>query len=299
LVLVAGACGGGGDDDAKVKSTTSGNGSVSTTTTAPADKLERDVGKTAWWTGFKITIDSLTAEPQLGGGLNLTLESTFSNLGDQPATPPVPTLEQNGEVINLSSDAGEAAGQADVKGKLTAYLPDKSGSQTTDAAKVVDDLEVVWGEAGDNQSIIPLDESTEPTTFEPQEASSYAGKITTPTVVVDVSKGGYTWSYKSGDKGKFVLKAHIKITCGTPCPAPGTSMGLADFTLTAPGSSSPLSPDDEESEFCCEAVYPGTVSDDPTNTVAFVLDDEPSGKFTLTYTPETTPPKPGKLEFTI
>jgi hypothetical protein len=46
-------------------------------------------------------------------------------------------------------------------------------------------------------------------------------------------------------------------------------------------------------------VYPGTSSDDPRNTVAFLLDDEPSGSYTLTFKPETTPPVPGSLKFTI
>jgi hypothetical protein len=126
-----------------------------------------------------------------------------------------------------------------------------------------------------------------------------SGKITTPTVVVDVDKGQVRWSYKSGQKGKFVLVSHISITCGNPCPPSGTSMGLTDFTLTVPGESTPLSPSDDDSEFCCEAVYPGTSSDDPRNTVAFLLDGEPSGKYKLTYKPDTQSPQPGSLEFTI
>jgi hypothetical protein len=290
------ACGGGGDDDTRTVDTSTTSGE--TTTTAP-EVLERDIGKTVWWEGFEISVDTLTAEPQAGTGLNVTIDATWKNLGDEPASPPTPALEREGEVLSLSTDAGQAAGQALVNGTLTGYVPSESPTETIDPAAWTDSLTLVWGEAGDNQSIVPLDESTEATTFEPQEVASFSGTITTPTVVIDVSEGTYGWSYKSGQKGKFVLKARIEISCGTPCPDEGTAMALADLTLTTPGTSSPLSPDDDNSDFCCEAVYPGTVSDDPSNTVAFVLDDEPSGSYTLTYTPDRADPVPGSLEFEI
>lgn len=297
LAMVVVACGGGGDGDAKtldVTLTTTG----STTTTAPK-LLERTIGKMVWWQGFEISVDKLKAEPQVGSGVKLTIDVAWKNLGAQPATPPLPALDNNGEALSPTSDVGQASGQASVNGTLTTYIPAESPTARIDPAKVTDALKLVWGQAGDNQSIVPLDESTDPTTFEPQEVAGLTGKISTPTVVIDVSEGTYGWSYQSGQKGKFVLKARIKISCGTPCPPEGTAMGLTDLTLTVPGESTPLSANDENSDFCCEAVYPGTVSDDPSNTIAFVLDKEPSGSYKLTYKPERTDPKPGSLEIEI
>jgi hypothetical protein len=293
LSLAVAACGGGGDDDVSTESTSGVGESTTTATTAP-EVLEREVGKTVWWTGFEITVESLQAEPQLGGGANLTIDTTWKNLGDEEAAPPVPSLDNDGEAISPSSDAGLASGQAQVQGTLTAYVQ----SEETDLAALVDGLELVWGGSGDNQSIVPLDEATEPTTFEPQQVDSFSGTLTTPTVVLEFSEGRYEWSYASGGEGQFVLMAHMKVSCGTPCPDEGTAMSLADITLTVPGEDTPLSPS-EESGFCCEAVYPGTVSDDPSNTVAFRIEGEPSGSYELTYTPDRTDPQPGSLEFDI
>jgi hypothetical protein len=47
------------------------------------------------------------------------------------------------------------------------------------------------------------------------------------------------------------------------------------------------------------AVYPGTVSDEPENTLAFEVEGEPSGDYTITYTPDRTDPVPGTLDFTV
>jgi hypothetical protein len=291
------ACGGGGNDDAKVKSTTPATAGESTTTTAPK-AFQRSIDGKVWGQTFEISVDKVKAEPQAGGGVNLTIDVNWKNLSDQPQSPPQPALDRDGEVLSLSSSAGQAAGQAAVDGQLTGYIAPKQGAAAQKPADVVDSLSLTWGESGDNQSIVPLDGS-DVTTFEPKEVSGLTGKITTPTVVVDVDNGQLHWSYASGQKGKFVLSSHISITCGNPCPPSGTSMSLTDFTLTAPGSSTPISPSDDDSDFCCEAVYPGTSSDDPRNTVAFLLDDEPSGSYTLTFKPETTPPVPGSLKFTI
>jgi hypothetical protein len=297
-VLLAAACGSTGDkkDDAASSTTPS---TAETTTTVPK-VLERSIAKTVWWDGFEISVDELKAEPQAGSGTNLSIDVTWKNLGDEPASPPQPLLDNDGEVISPSASVGEAAGQASVSATLAAYIPSDSPNAKIDPAKVTDALKLTWGQAGDNQSIVPLDEDTEPTTFEPKEVAGLAGTITTPTVVIDVTDGGYTWSYASGQKDKFVLKARIKITCPTGgCPDEGTAMSLADLTLTVPGSSTPISPSDDDSEFCCEAVYPGTVSDDPSNTVAFVVEDEPSGSYKLTYNPDRSEPVPGSLDFTI
>ena len=294
LAVAAVGCGstGDGDDEGQSDSTTTTTTVVSTTTAPKV--LERPIDKTVWWEGFEISVDDLKAEPQAGSGVNVTIGVTWTNLSDASAFPPQPTLAFGGEVITPSSDAGEAAGQASVDAALTAYIPEE-----TDPVSVSDDLELVWGEAGDNQSIVPLDEDTEPTTFEPQELAAFAGTVTTPTVVIDVSDGRYGWSYKTGDEGKFVLTALIKVSCGSPCPDEGTAMSLADLTLTVPGESTPQSPDDELSQFCCVAVYPGTVDDEPTNTIAFVVDGEPSGSYTLTYNPDRSDPVPGTLEFDV
>ncbi|MBV9951597.1 MAG: hypothetical protein JO291_06580, partial [Acidimicrobiia bacterium] len=264
------ACGGGGNDDAKVKSTTPATAGKSTTTTAPKAFTSSINGK-VWWQTFEINVSDVKAEPQAGGGVNLTIDVHWTNLSDQPQSPPQPALERDGEVLSLSSSAGQAAGQAGVDGTLTGYIAPKQGAPAEKPADLVESLRLTWGEAGDNQSIVPLDGS-DVTTFEPKEVSGLTGKITTPTVVVAVDKGQLHWSYASGQKGKFVLSSHISITCGAQCPDSGTSMSLTDLTLTAPGSSTAISPSDDDSDFCCEAVYPGTSSDDPNNTVAFLLD---------------------------
>jgi hypothetical protein len=291
------ACGGGGDDDAKVKATTPATAGKSTTTTAPK-VVQKSIDANVWWQTFEIHIGKVKAEPQAGGGVNLTIEANWKNLSDQPQNPIQPALDRGGEVLSITANVPQVAGKAAVDSPLTGYVAPKDPNKPETPADVIDALKLTWGQAGDNQSIVPLDGS-DVTTFEPKEVSGLTGKITTPTVVVAVDQGQVHWSYNTGQKGKFVIVSHISITCGNPCPASGTSMSLTDFTLTAPGESTPISPSDDDSDFCCEAVYPGTSSDDPRNTVAFLVDDEPSGSYTLTFKPETTPPQPGSLKFEI
>ena len=154
--------------------------------------LERPIDKTVWWEGFEISVDALKAEPQAGSGVNVTIGVTWTNLSDASGVP-------------AAADARlRRRGHHPLVGRGRGRRPSLGGSARSPRTsprrpirpRSSDELELVWGESGDNQSIVPLDEDTEPTTFEPQELAAFGGTVTTPTVVIEVSDGRYGWSYK-------------------------------------------------------------------------------------------------------
>ncbi len=99
--------------------------------------------------------------------------------------------------------------------------------------------------------------------------------------MVDVSDGSLAPSYDSGEKGRYLLDLRIKLTCAPGCQAQGWSVDISDFTLTGPDGKV-LAPDNR-SQFCCEALYPETVSDSKHNVLTFVVPTPGTGSYTLTY----------------
>ena len=73
----------------------------------------------------------------------------------------------------------------------------------------------------------------------------------------------------------------VKLTCATGCQASGYYVDRTYFTLT--DSAGDKLAVDGRSRFCCEALYPETVSDGESNVLTFVVDAPGTGDYTLTY----------------
>lgn len=241
-------------------------------TTVVAGSLVRDVGKTGWWDGFAITADRATLTPD---GL-LTVDLTYQNLTDQNATPSSSGyLEVDGAVVSASFDFPTVPGEGTASGKLEATL-----SEGGDPEKLLDSAMLVYGEASDNQTKIPLNASGDVASTEPKTLD-VSGQLVQDQIVIDVISGTFTPSYQSGEKDKMLLALKVKISCGPECSKYGYNTNVNEFSIKTPDGNSVVA--DSRSPYCCDALYPQGVSDNADNIVVFVVPAPGTGKYTLTY----------------
>lgn len=241
-------------------------------TTVVAGSLVRDIGKTGWWDGFAITADTATLTPD---GL-LTVDLTYQNLTDQNSTPSSSGyLQVDGAVVSASFDFPTVPGEGTATGKLEATL-----SEGGDPEKLLDSAMLVYGEASDNQTKIPLNASGDVASTEPKTLD-VSGELVQDQVIIEVVSGTLTPSYQSGEKDKMALALKVKLSCGPDCSKYGYNTNVNEFSIKTPDGNSVVA--DSRSPYCCDALYPHDVSDNPDNIVVFMVPAPGSGKYTLTY----------------
>ncbi len=270
-------------------------GSLSTATHA-SKPLVRTIGKTGWWDGFSITVDKATLTPSSGGGGSLTVDLTYKNLTDQNVSPsPNGFLQVGNEVVAADFDDPTVPGNGTATGKATATLT----SESTDLATLLDSVVLNYGKASDNQTKIPLSASGKVDSVEPKTLT-VTGRLVQDQIDIDVVRGTLAPSYKSGEKDKMTLDLKIKISCGPNCSQYGYNTGQDEFSVTAPDGASVVA--DSRSPYCCDALYPGDVSDNEKNVLVFLVPAPGLGKYELKYenkklTEAGSPP--ATLAFTI
>lgn len=245
------------------------------TTDEEAASVTRTLATTGWWGGFAITVDDVELVEEPFGGATVTLNLTYQNLGDQQATPPTGVIEADGEAFEVFADLPNVPGQGVADGSLTATVDFRGDLDDT-----LDAMTLTFGDAGDNQTLIPLTEDGEVEGLEPKDLG-VTGTLTHGEIVVEVVQGGLGPSYESGEKGKAVLDLRIKISCSAACAASGYNTDTSQFSVTAPDGRSSVA--DSRSLYCCDAIYPGDVSDNEDNVVSFVVSSPGTGRYTLTY----------------
>jgi hypothetical protein len=284
-----------GEGDGTTSSAAGGEGSSTTT----GESVSRKVGKTGWYAGFAVTVDEVTAEPGFGDNVELTVNFTYQNLGTEEGNPPEANIEFDGELVDGLYDSPGIPGKGKAGGSVSfAVAPERGqSSQTPDEA--IDKVVLVYGDAGDNQTKIPLAAAGKVESVEPKELTT-SGKMVQGQLNFEIAGGTLAPSYETGEKGKTLLNLRVKITCAPDCQASGYNTGRAEFSITGPNGSSVVA--DDRSEYCCDAIYPGTVSDDASNILTFVVPSPGTGAYKLTYqnprlTAEGTPP--ATLDFTV
>jgi hypothetical protein len=303
LITTLAACGGGVDGSAQaaanniqdaIKAAQSSEGSrvaadsatdtaapeTDVSTSAAPTPVTRQIGKTGWYDGFAITVADATAEQGFGDGVDVTVNLNYRNLGTEDGTPPDADIETDGETQQGFFDTPGIPGGGQAKGSVVVtVVPDKpTDTMTLDQA--IDKVNLVYGDAADNQSTIPLAASAEVVSTEPKVLPA-AGTMSQGQITVDVVSGSLVPSYESGEKGKTLLNLRIKLTCAAGCQAQGYNTGVEEFSVTGPDGTSALA--DSRSEYCCDALYPETVSDGERNILTFVVPSPGTGTYTLTY----------------
>ncbi len=239
--------------------------------------VTRDVGKTGWYDGFAITVDTITAEPGYGSQVDLTATMTYRNLRTESDSPARGSIEVDGLVVDGYFDSPSIPGGAKARGSVTyTVVPDAPMTP----AEAIDRTELVWGDAADNQTMIPLAVGADVTSVEPRTLT-LSGTLQQGQIIVEVVSGALAPSYRSGEKGKSLLDVRVKLTCAPDCSAAGWNTGVEQFSITGPDGNSVVA--DSRSEYCCDALYPTTVSDSERNIVTFVVASPGTGTYTLTY----------------
>ncbi len=306
LVVLAGlgACGGddgGGEAASTTLSLDSGEGpsnradTESDTDRGEPQPIEVELGKTGWWDGTALTIDSLVAAPAFGG-IEVTITATFENLTDESMGLGQGTIVANGEEIGGFWDIPTVPGKGQAEGSITFAL--ETDTDIVDAValdKALATAALVFGSSADNQTKIPLNTAGKVESVQPKTLAKL-GTLTYGTVIVDVLSGTLGPSYESGAKGKAALDLRIKVSCSATCPNSGNSVDRGMFSISGPSGQSVVASD--QSDYCCDAIYPGDVSDDPRNILRFLVPLPGTGSYTLTMNNPATGNPPGTLTFT-
>jgi hypothetical protein len=266
-----------GDGDGSTTTAAKADGGGSSTTAAPAN---RKIGKTGWYGGFAITVDDVEAQAGFGNSVELTANFTYQNLGNQQANPPEASIEVDGEVVDGLADTPAIPGAGKAKGTVTFTVEGERGKAAPTFDQAMDKVTLVYGDAGDNQTKIPLAASGKVESVEPKKLTT-SGKLVQGQINVEVTGGALGPSYESGEKGKALLDLRIKLSCAADCQASGYNTDRSQFSITAPDGTSVVA--DDRSQYCCDALYPGTVSDDERNVLTFVVKMPGTGNYKLTY----------------
>lgn len=265
-------------------------------TTEAAAPVTREIDKTGWYDGFAITVGEVTAESSYGTSIDVTAKLTYENLGIENNSPSDGSVEVDGLVVDGFFDSPTIPGGAKGAGTVTFnVLPETPLTP----AEAIDAVTLVWGDTSDNQTLIPFAEGVDVKSQEPQTLA-LTGTLTQGQIIVDVVSGSFAPSYESGEKGKAVLDVRIKLTCAPDCNAAGWNTGYEQFSVTGPDGNAVVA--DQRSEYCCDALYPETVSDNERNILTFIVPLPGTGSYTLTYdNPNITSTgvAPGTFTFTV
>jgi hypothetical protein len=296
MALTLAACGGddgGGDSSgttlSKAATQAGGDGGGTSTTAAggtdrstasTAAPENRKIGRTGWYDGFAITVDDVDAEAGFGDSLGLTVNFTYQNLGIEQANPPEASIEADGAALDGTFDTPAIPGGGKAKGSVDFSVTGQRGKGVPTLDDALNTVSLVYGDANDNQTKIPLGAAGKVESVEPKKLST-AGKLTQGQINVEVTGGTLAPSYESGEKGKALLDLRIKLTCAADCQASGYNTDRSQFSITTPDGQSIIA--DNRSGYCCDALYPGTVSDDERNILTFVVKMPGTGAYKLTY----------------
>jgi hypothetical protein len=250
------------------------------------DPVTRVIGKTGWWGGFAITVDQVVAEAVSGEAIEVKLDISFENLGEDAAEPPSATLQgRDGVVFDTFDTLPSIAGAGSATGSVGFWAePSQYGAEVSDLEAAMDGLTLVYGESGDNQTIIPLGPG-EVVTFEPI-AFDVTGQAAHGDVVATFTTASLAPSYRSGEAGSFELilaNPSVVYDCASECNAVGFAVDRRGFALTSPSGASVTVADN--SEFCCLSGHAGEVVDDGDMT--FIVSEPVEGAYSLAITLDT------------
>lgn len=284
-------------DSTGAKSSGSSKSGGSSGTTAKPAPIEYTLGKTGWYDGFAVTLDKMTAQ---AGDFHteLVIDATLENLGDEPSRLVEGDIVVDGESLLAQWDTPNIPGKGKAKGTITVELENTVGKTDAPLDKAAIDKKlatanVVFGNAADNQTKIPLSAAGKVESLQPKDLT-VTGKLTQGQLIIEVLSGHLQPSYESGEKGKAELDLRFKISCAADCQSSGYNTDASQFSVKGPDGTSVVA--DSRSAYCCDAIYPGTVSDNAKNNhLVFVVPTPGTGAYTLTYnnsslTSNGTPP---------
>ncbi|WP_069164321.1 hypothetical protein [Nocardia altamirensis] len=250
------------------------NGSPGSTNTGQA--TVRKIGKTGWFEGFDITVDKATVVPDEYGGAKVLIDITYKNTTLENKTMSNNTSLLVGNQVDggASWDNPTVPGGGAAAGKVS--TPVKSAK---DAEHLLDTITVVYGQASDNQTKIPLAAAAKVESIEPKKLA-VSGTLVQDQTTITVTGGTLTPSYTKDEKGKYELALHIKITGGPNIPGGGLNIFTEYFSVQTSGGQALVADDRNPINELLDA---NKTIDLPKNNVVFVVPAPGTGPYVLTY----------------
>ncbi|MGW4844001.1 hypothetical protein [Nocardia brasiliensis] len=240
-----------------------------------AQATVRTVGKTGWFEGFDITVDKATVVPDEFGGAKVLIDITYKN-----TTLDNKTMSNTSLLVGTEVDGGASwnnptvPGNGSAKGSVT--TPVKSAK---DAEHLLDTMTVVYGQASDNQTKIPLSAAGKVESVAPKTLP-VTGTLVQDQTTIEVTGGKLAPSYAKNEHGKDELALHVKISGGPGIAAGGTNIFTEYFSLQTPDGKTVVADDRGQINELLDA---GKTIDNPKNYVVFVVPAPATGNYVLTY----------------
>ncbi|MFE7741476.1 hypothetical protein [Nocardia sp. NPDC057455] len=236
----------------------------------------RIVGKTGWYDGFDITVDKATVVPDEYGGAKVRIDITYKNTTlDDHTLSITPSLLIGREVDGGAIfDSPAVPGNGSATGTATTSL-----QSAKDAEHLIDTMTIVYGQAADNQTKIPLAAAGKVDSVQPKTLP-ITGTLVQDQTTIQVTGAKISPSYTENENGKYDLALRIKIVGGAGVPAGGTNIYYDYFTVRTPDGRTvaadirgPIN----------ELLNANETIDNPNNHVVFVVPSPGAGPYTVTY----------------
>ncbi|WP_040688028.1 hypothetical protein [Nocardia vinacea] len=268
------------DKDAKSGPTTTASAQSTVGQGQPGAKngqsTVRSIGKTGWYEGFDITVDKATVVPDEFGGAKVLIDITYKN-----TTPDNKTISNNTYLqVDKEVDAGASFDSPTVPGKGSA-----TGNVTTsvktlhDAEHLLDTITVIYGQASDNQTKIPLKASAQVEGVAPKTLN-VTGKLVQDQTTIEITGGTLAPSYTKNERDKMDLSLRVKIIGGPGISAGGLNVFYDYFTVKTPDGQT--IPADIRGPIN-ELLNTNETIDNAKNYVVFVVPSPATGTYVVTY----------------
>ncbi|MGY4102857.1 hypothetical protein ACW2Q0_25345 [Nocardia sp. R16R-3T] len=236
----------------------------------------RTIGKTGWYEGFDITVDKATVVPDEYGGAKVLIDITYKN-----TTPDNKTISNNTYLqVDKEVDAGASFDSPTVPGKGSATGKVTTSVKTLhDAEHLLDTISVIYGQASDNQTKIPLKTSAQVEGVAPKTLN-VTGKLVQDQTTIEITGGTLTPSYTKSERDKMDLSLHLEIIGGPGIPAGGLNVFYDYFTVKTPDGQT--IPADIRGPIN-ELLNTNETIDNAKNYVVFVVPSPATGSYVVTY----------------
>ncbi|MFI2282857.1 hypothetical protein [Nocardia beijingensis] len=236
----------------------------------------RTVGKTGWYDGFDITVQKATVVPDEYGGAKVRIDITYKNTTlDDHTLSITPSLLVGKEVDGGAIfDSPTVPGNGAATGTATTSL-----QSVKDAEHLIDTITIVYGQAADNQTKIPLAAAGKVDSVQPK-ALTVTGTLVQDQTTIQVTGGRISPSYAKNENGKSDLALRIKLVGGPGIAAGGTNIYYDYFTVRTPDGQTVAA---DVRGPINELLNANETIDNPKNYVVFVVPSPGTGPYTVTY----------------
>lgn len=252
----------------------------------------RTIGKTGWYEGFDIRVDKATVVPDEYGGAKILIDITYKN-----TTPDNKTISNNTYLqVDKEVDGGASFDSPTVPGKGSATGKVTTSVKTLhDTEHLLDTIIVIYGQASDNQTKIPLAASAQVEGAAPKTLK-VAGKLVQDQTTIEITGGTLAPSYTANERGKMDLSLHIKIIGGPGIAAGGLNVFYDYFTVKTPDGQT--IPADIRGPIN-ELLNANKTIDNAKNYVVFVVPSPATGTYVVTYDAQKGEGNTPNVSFTI